>query len=210
METLGSISLVLGGSWASGINLYMTVAGLGIAQRLHLLTLPGNLDTFSHPLVIAGAILMYAVEFVADKIPVVDSIWDSVHTLIRPAGGAALGYLAAANLGPLAQVPITLLSAAVSADAHLTKATSRVAINSSAIPFANVGASVGEDIGVAAVLYFVVKHPVIAIILVIAFIAFSIWFLRLMWRFLLKVLRFFKGGSDGLPGRLQPSQSEKL
>ena len=85
MDALSNIGVLLGTSWASGVNLYLTVAGLGIADRLGMVSLPGNMDVVSHPLIIAVAVLMVAVEFFADKIPVVDSAWDSVHTFIRPA-----------------------------------------------------------------------------------------------------------------------------
>lgn len=198
MEILNAIGVMSGASWASGINLYMTVAGLGIAQRLHWITLPGDMSVLSHPLVIAVAVALYAVEFVVDKIPLLDSAWDSVHTFIRPVGGAALGYMAAAGMGPAAQIPVALLTGTVSLDAHLTKATGRAAINSTApVPGVGAVASLGEDGAVLGVFYLMMKHPVIAAVLIILFIAFSIWFLRLMFRFLKKVFRFLlKSGGD--------------
>ncbi|MFC1621729.1 DUF4126 domain-containing protein, partial [Candidatus Omnitrophota bacterium] len=125
MDVLANLGVMLGGSWASGVNLYLTVAGLGIMDKLGILSLPGNLDAISNPFVIAVAILMYAVEFFADKIPLVDSAWDSVHTFIRPLGGAALSYMAMADIGPVAQIPAALLSGTVAMDSHLTKATTR-------------------------------------------------------------------------------------
>jgi len=81
------IPVLLGGSWASGINLYMTAAGLGISQCMGWMQLPGDLDILSNPLIIGLAVIMYLVEFVADKVPFFDSLWDMVHTFIRPAGG---------------------------------------------------------------------------------------------------------------------------
>ena len=134
---------------------------------------------------------MYAVEFVADKIPLVDSFWDSVHTFIRPVGGALLGYMSMAHVGPGAQIPVALLTGAVALNSHLTKATSRVAINSTPVPFLNSIVSVGEDAAVFGVLFLMMKHPFVATFLVIIFIVFSIWFLRKMYRFLKKVFRFF-------------------
>ncbi|MBN3037987.1 MAG: DUF4126 domain-containing protein [Candidatus Omnitrophica bacterium] len=191
MEVLSNLGALLGGSWASGVNLYLTVAGLGIAHRTGLINLPGNLDSISAIPVIAVAILLYAIEFFADKIPYVDSAWDSVHTFIRPVGGALLAYMAMADVGPAAQIPVALLSGAVSMDSHLTKATSRAAINTSPEPISNSVASVTEDALVVGVLYLIAKHPIIAGILVILFILFSIWFLKMMFRFLKKVFRFF-------------------
>jgi len=190
MDVLNSIGTLLGSSWASGINLYMTVAGLGIAQRMHWINLPGNMDTLANPLIILVAVVMYVVEFVADKIPFFDSVWDTVHTFIRPVGGAALGYMASSHAGPAAQIPVALLTGAVALNSHLTKSTSRVAINSTTPPGTNSVASVTEDASVFGALYLIIKHPVIASILVILFIAFSIWFLRKMFRFLKKVLGF--------------------
>jgi hypothetical protein len=198
MDALGNIGVLLGSSWASGINLYMTVALLGIADKAHWITLPGSMKALSNPLIIIVAILMYVVEFVADKIPFVDSAWDTIHTFIRPLGGAALGFLAAANVGPAVQIPVALVTGAVAMDSHLTKATTRVAINSTA-PGANIVASVTEDAAVFGVLYFAIKHPVLTGLFVVCFIAFSIWFLTVMFKFLRKVLCFLFGSKDPIP-----------
>jgi hypothetical protein len=187
MEALNSIGLLLGSSWASGVNLYLTVAGLGIAERFGWINLPGNMEVLSHPLVIVTAIGLYAIEFFADKIPYVDSTWDSVHTFIRPIGGAALGFMAASQMGPTVQVPVALLTGAVSADSHLTKATARLAINTSPEAVSNSVASITEDVSVAGVLILIIKHPIIAACLVVLFILFSIWFLKKMFRFLKKL-----------------------
>ena len=190
MDVLGNIGVLLGGSWASGINLYLTVAALGIASRLGFITLPGNLDIIGHPLVILIAVLMFVVEFFADKIPYVDSAWDSVHTFIRPAGAAYMAYAGAANVSPEVQVSIALAGTAVALDAHLTKATTRIAINTSPEPITNSIASVSEDSLVLVALWLIATHPVIAAILVISFVVFSIWFLKTMIRFLKKVFKF--------------------
>ncbi len=188
METLGSIPLLLGSSWGSGVNLYLTVAGLGISHRMGWITLPGDMDVASHLLVISAALLIYCVEFVADKVPFVDSAWDSVHTFIRPAGGAILGYLAMAEAGPAVQTAVALMTGGVALDSHLTKATARAAINTSPEPLSNSVASVTEDVSVAGILYLVIRHPVISTIIILAFLVFSIWFLKTMFRFLKKVL----------------------
>ncbi len=193
MEALNSLGVLLGSSWASGVNLYMTVGALGIMSRLGVITLPGDMKILAHPAIIITAIALYAVEFFADKIPIVDSTWDSIHTFIRPFGGAALGYMAMSNFGPAAQIPVALATGTVALDSHLTKATTRVAINTSPEPVTNSIASVTEDSLVAGILYLIVTHPVIASILVVLFILFSIWFLKMMFRFLKKVFRFFAG-----------------
>ena len=196
MEALSNLGLILGGSWASGVNLYLTIAGLGIINRLGIIDLPGNLDVISHPLVIISAVLLYIIEFVADKVPVVDSAWDTIHTFIRPIGGAVLAYMGTAEIGPAGQIPIALLCGAVAADSHLTKATARVAINTSPEPFSNSAASLAEDGLVLTVLWLIVRHPVIASIAVICFILFSIWFLRTMFRFVKKIFSRKKQEED--------------
>jgi len=213
MELLNSIGVLFGSSWASGVNLYLTVAGLGIAQRFNWIDLPGNMEVISNPLIILLAIVLYGVEFFADKIPFVDSAWDSVHTFVRPLGGAALGYMAMANSGPVAQTAVALVSGSIAMDSHLTKATARVAINTSPEPVTNSVASVTEDVSVAGVLFLIVKHPIIAAIAVVLFILFSIWFLKKMFRFLRKVLQFFSGrkevttsaesSNEKIPGKIE-------
>jgi hypothetical protein len=190
MIGLHNIGVILGSSWASGVNLYLTIAGLGLANKFGMVELPGEMSIISHPAVIMVAVFMFSIEFLADKIPLVDSAWDSVHTFIRPLGGAILGYLAMAEMGPVIQLPVALLTGAVSADSHLTKATARVAINTSPEPITNSIASIAEDLLVVAVLYLIIRHPVIAAVCVIAFIVFSIWFLKIMFRFVKKVLKF--------------------
>jgi hypothetical protein len=145
------------------------------------------MESISHPLVIGVALLIFAVEFFADKVPFVDSAWDSVHTFIRPTGAMALGYLAMSDVGPAIQYPVALLTGSIALDSHLIKATSRAAINTSPEPFSNIVASTTEDVSVLGAIYLVIKHPVVAAILVILFIIFSFWFLKKMFRFLKKV-----------------------
>ena len=196
MEVINSLGVLLGSSWASGVNLYLTIAALGISDRVGWITLPGDMEIISHPLIIIVAGILYLVEFVADKIPYVDSVWDSIHTFIRPLGGAAIGYLAMAGAGPALQVPVALLTGSVAMDSHLTKATTRVAINTSPEPFTNSVASVTEDASVVGVMFLIMQHPIIAAALVILFIVFSIWFLKKMFRFLKRVFRFLSGGGE--------------
>ncbi len=189
MEIFSSISTLLGSSWASGVNLYLTLAGLGIAQRAEWISLPGQMEVLSHPLIIVVAILLYIIEFFADKIPYVDSVWDSVHTVIRPLGGASIGFLAVSEFGPVAQTAVALVTGGVAADSHLTKATARAAINTSPEPVSNSIASLTEDFFVAGMLFLIMQHPIIASIFVVLFILFSFWFLKKMYRFLKKVFK---------------------
>ena len=190
MEMISSIGVLLGSSWASGVNLYLTMAGLGIAHRMNWLELPGNMEVLSHPLIIGAAGFLYLVEFVADKVPYVDSVWDSVHTFIRPIASGVLGYTAMADAGQVMQVLIAFLTGGIALDSHLTKATTRLAINVSPEPVTNSIASVTEDVTVIGALYLIINHPVVIAILVTLFIVFSIWFLKKMFKFMKKVFSF--------------------
>jgi hypothetical protein len=182
MENIAqSIGVMFGSSWAAGVNLYLTTAALGIFERMHWISLPDSLKVVSHPLIIAGAIVLFAVEFFADKIPVVDHLWDAVHTFINPVAGAAMGFLAVSHLGPVAQTFTGLVTGGIATSAHLTKSTSRVAVNSTLIPGAGAAASVAKDASVCGMLYLIVQHPIIAGVVVIAFVIFAIWFLHKMF-----------------------------
>jgi len=219
LEIFNSLALLLGGSMASGMKMYLTAAVLGVSHRMHWLTLPGDTQILAHPLVIGVAIALYAVEFVADKIPYFDSVWDSIHTFIRPVGGAALGFLAMADTGPALQYSVGLVTGAIALDSHLTKATTRAAINTSPEPVSNSVASVTEDCCVVGVMYLIIKHPIITCIVVIAFIAFSIWFLIKMFRFLKRVFgktdsidspKTKKQGQQGVQGQQTSRDSASL
>jgi len=190
MEILALLGKYLGWAWASGINLYLTIASLGIANNIKLINLPHGLDIISHPLIITVAIILFLIEFFADKIPYVDSMWDSLHTVVRPGATAVLAFMGTADLDPAVRFSVTLVCAAIALDSHLIKASSRIAINTSPEPFTNIFASISEDVLVLAMLYAVIRHPVIAGILVVLFVLFSVWFLKIMFRFVRKVFRF--------------------
>jgi len=201
----GLLGLLMGSGWASGVNLYLTVAGLGVAHRLGWIALPGTLDTLSHPIVILLAVVLYLIEFFADKIPYVDSLNDSIHTFIRPAGAMALGYMAMADVSPAIQIPVALLTGSVALDSHLTKATSRAAINTSPEPITNTVASVTEDVAVLGAIYMIIKHPVVLTILVILFIVFSIWFLKKMFKFVKTIFKPQKPADQSIQSNSEPS-----
>jgi hypothetical protein len=190
METLATLGLMLGTSWATGINLYAVVFVLGLTHRLGWIDLPSSLDPLSSMVVLVTAGLFYVIEFVADKIPAVDSVWDTIHTFIRPLGGAALAYMAVGDTAPIFQVMAALLGGTVALNSHLTKATSRVAINTSPEPFSNWTASLAGDGLVLALLWLAIMHPVIALFVVIAFVLVSLWFLARMVKFLRSVFTF--------------------
>ncbi len=176
------VSLTLGVSWASGINLYAAMLMLGVAGATGNMELPPGLEILQNPLVIGAAGLMYATEFIADKIPGVDSTWDALHTFIRIPAGAMLAMGAVGDVGPGLDVAAAILGGGMSAASHATKAGTRLAVNASPEPFTNWGLSISEDIAVFAGLWAALNHPLIFIVLVVLFLALAIWLLPKIWR----------------------------
>ena len=192
MAVLMEQGVILLAGWSSGISIYLTVALLGFCGRVGWIHLPGGMEPLTNPLIIALAVLVYAVEFVADKVPFIDSAWDSVHTFIRPLGAAGLGAMAGTEYGPLAQTGYALLTGAIALDMHAVKASSRLAINTSPEPFSNIAASVAENTAVFSVYWLFIKHPLIAIGLILLILVATYFFLRMIWGFVCKLFRHEK------------------
>ena len=150
-------------AFASGLNLYATIAVLGLIQRFQLVALPPQFEPFGHPVVIGVAVALYLVEFVADKIPWVDSVWDMAHTIVRPVGGALVAITALGSPSPGMDVLAGALGATVALTSHLTKAGTRAAANASPEPFSNWILSFLEDLIAIGLVYFATEHPVIAL-----------------------------------------------
>ncbi len=150
-------------AFASGLNLYATIAVLGLIQRFQLVALPPQFEPFGHPVVIGVAVALYLVEFVADKIPWVDSVWDMAHTIVRPVGGALVAITALGSPSPGMDVLAGALGATVALTSHLTKAGTRAAANASPEPFSNWILSFVEDLIAIGLVYFATEHPVIAL-----------------------------------------------
>lgn len=183
MDVLAMLSLAFGASWASGINVYATVAVLGLLNFFGVVELPSSLDAVADPVVIGVAGLMYVVEFIADKVPGVDSIWDTIHTFIRVPAGALLAAGAITDVGEPYQVVAALLGgSAVALSSHATKAGSRAIINTSPEPVSNWIASILEDILVVFGITLAVLKPTLFLILFGVFCLFAIWFLPKIWR----------------------------
>ena len=187
--------LLLAG-WCSGISVYLTTALLGISGRMGWMELPGDMKELSNPLIIGVALALFMVEFIADKVPYVDSAWDSVHTFIRPLGAASIGALAGVQQGPVAQTLYALLTGTIALNTHAVKATGRLAINTSPEPFSNIAASLAENASVLFLFWFFIKHPLLAALLILLLLVGSFFFLRMMWRF---VVRLFKGKPKNAP-----------
>jgi len=184
MEILTTLGRTLGFSLAAGVNLYATVAVLGLASRYGWVQLPEQFAVFDNPWIIGAAGVLYVIEFVADKIPWVDSIWDSVHTIIRPVGGALIAVAALGDASPVVVGLIALLGGATAAGSHMTKAGTRVAINTSPEPFTNWFISLVEDVFVIGLSLFTLKFPLLALVVSLAIVVMIVWIARKIWRWL--------------------------
>ena len=175
-----SLALAFSSGWASGINSYLVVLVLGIADRA------GNLDEIPDVLgrweVLAVAAVLYAFEFVADKIPYVDSVWDFISTVIRPVAGGVVGVLIAGDSSSLNELAGGAVGGGSALASHTVKAGTRLAVNTVPEPFTNIGISVGEDVAVLAVVWFAVEHPVAAGSIALTLLIVGLVLLWLAWR----------------------------
>ena len=156
---LTTLGRTLGFSFAAGVNLYATVAILGLAARYHWVTLPPQFEVFNNNVVIGAAIALYVVEFFADKIPYVDTLWDILHTAIRPIGGALIAVATLGEASPAMEGMVALLGGTVAAGSHLTKTSTRAAANASPEPFSNWILSLGEDLFVVGLGFLTLQYP---------------------------------------------------
>ena len=189
---LVTLGRTLGFSFAAGVNLYATVAILGLAARYGWVDLPPQFQAFNNSFIIGTAIVLYLVEFFADKIPYFDSLWDILHTAIRPLGGALIALTTLGDASPGVEGLVALLGGTVAAGSHLTKTSTRAVANASPEPMSNWALSFGEDVFVVGLGYLALAHPiaalVIAVVLLILIVIFAAvivrtvrrWFAR--WR----------------------------
>jgi Domain of unknown function (DUF4126) len=174
--------------WASGLRLYAVLFIVGGLGYLGWVQLPGGLQVLAHPYVLAASGFMCFVEFFADKIPGVDSLWDVVHTLVRIPAGAALAASVFGDSTSAAMMAAAILGGTLAAGSHFAKAGSRAVINTSPEPFSNWAASFGEELAVGSVLWLAFEHPVIALVVVLAATAFAIWLIPKVWRMLRRII----------------------
>ena len=184
MEWLATLGRTMGFSLAAGVNLYATVAILGLAARYGWVELPAQFKVFDNPWIIGAAGVLYVIEFVADKIPWVDSIWDSVHTLIRPVGGAVIAVATLGEQSPATQGAIALLGGMVAAGSHVTKASTRVAANASPEPFSNWFLSLAEDAFVIGLSLITLKFPLLALGMSVVILLMMVLIARKIWKWL--------------------------
>jgi len=168
MSVLNALARVIPLAFASGLNIYATVAVLGLCSRYGLVSLPDQFRAFDHPVIIVVALAMYLIEFVADKMPWFDSVWDAVHTVIRPLGGALVAVTALGDASPAAKTLAVLLGGSVAMTTHVTKAGTRAAANTSPEPFSNWLLSLGEDVLAVGLSYGALRHPRVALAIAVA------------------------------------------
>ena len=200
MDFIHTLAIGMGASWVSGINLYASVATLGLLGRFSNLELPGELQVLTSWWVIGIAAALYCVEFVADKIPIVDSTWDVVHTFIRVPAGAVLAATAFGDFDKSVQVIAFLLGGGLALSSHGTKAATRAIVNTSPEPVSNFVVSTLEDVLAVGSILLAVFLPVVLFFVVAAGLLVSAWLLP-------KVLRFFRKVARSIRGFLQPARA---
>jgi hypothetical protein len=199
MSLVQTLGFALGASFASGLNLYATIAVLGLLHRFEVFELPSSLAILAHPVVLSVAGVLYVTEFVADKIPYVDTVWDAVHTFIRPPAAALLAYAAFGEVPEAWRVAAGLLAGGVALTSHGTKASTRAAANASPEPFSNLILSLTED-GIAVFLaWMAAEHPFITIFVVVILLSLSLYLLLKLFGFLRNAMRRMLSRVDPAP-----------
>src|SRR6202161_3810151 len=181
IETLG---LALGAGFSSGLNLYATIATLGLLERFGVIHLPPSLHGLSHPAVLAIAVVLYVLEFFADKIPYIDTAWDVIHTFIRPPAAAFLAYSAAGAAPAEWRWGAALLAGGVALTSHGTKASARAAVNTTPEPFSNWALSFGEDVLAVWLTWLATVHPTATIVVVSILLVIATFLIFHLFRFL--------------------------
>jgi hypothetical protein len=189
MDFISTLAISMGASWVAGINLYATVATLGLLSRFADLKLPGELEVVTNWWVIGVALFLFVIEFIADKIQLVDSAWDIIHTFIRIPAGAVLAATAFGDFDRSVQVIALLLGGGLALSSHGTKAATRALINTSPEPVSNIVVSFAEDILAVVTIVLAMFLPLIVFFVIAAGLVFSFWLLPRVLRFFQKVYR---------------------
>ncbi|HST19823.1 MAG TPA: DUF4126 domain-containing protein [Blastocatellia bacterium] len=198
MTLFSTLALAMGASWVSGINLYASVATLGLLGRFANLQLPGELTVLTNWWVISVAAVLYVIEFVADKIPIIDSAWDAIHTFIRVPAGAVLAGATFGDFDKGVQAVAFLIGGGLALSSHGTKAATRAVINTSPEPVSNITASLLEDVVAIGSVFLAAFYPIILIVVVLIGLIFSIIVLP-------KIIRYFRMIIGKIRGKTKPS-----
>lgn len=183
------LAIVVGASFASGLNVYATLATLGLLAHAHVFDLPPGLHSVSSWPVIAAAGAMFILEFFADKIPVFDLLWNALHTFIRIPIAALLAYGATQNMSPATQLGATLLGGLIALAAHGGKTAVRTAVTPSPEPFSNIALSAGEDVAAVSLTWLATRHPYLAAVIVAVLLVATILTIRWIYRALARLFR---------------------
>lgn len=217
MDTIALLGSTMGLGMVAGVRLYATVLTVGLGVRFGLFTLNPELSRLSaltNPYVLVAAGIAFLFEFFADKIPWVDSLWDSIHTFIRPIGGAVLGVTAIGTLEPTTSIVIGILCGGTALSSHLTKAGTRILVNHSPEPFSNIALSLFEDVFAFIGVWLCIDHPAFMFGIVVLFLFVFFWIAPKLFRLirvetvaLLALLqKFFTPKSIGfVVGAVQPA-----
>ena len=188
-EQLASLGLAAGVSVASGLRVYATIAVLGILDRLGVLQLPPGLEALSHPVIIAIAGVLYLAEFVADKVPAFDTVWDAIHTFVRIPAAAVLAFAMLGDVAEPWRTGAALLGGTVALSAHGLKAGTRLAANASPEPVSNWILSFGEDAATVGILWMATSHPILSLLLAAAVVLAAVLSIRWILRALQGLVR---------------------
>ena len=196
MSPLETLGFALGTSFASGLNLYATVAAAGVFQRLGIVTLPEPLQVLANPVVLGVAITLFLIEFIADKIPYLDSAWDALHTFIRPPAAALLSYSAFAGEGVPEEWKLTaaLLAGGVALTSHGAKASTRAAANASPEPVSNWTLSLLEDGFAVFLAWLAAEHPLVTAAIVVVLVVLAVFVIWKLFGYLRRAISKLKQG----------------
>ncbi len=208
MGAIESLGFAMGAAFASGLNLYATVATLGLLQRFGMIQLPASLEVLAHPVVLGVALVLYAIEFIADKIPYVDNVWDVIHTFIRPPAAAVLawtalspGGIAPGGEGEPWRLAAALLAGGVALTSHGAKATTRAGVNVSPEPVSNWLLSLVEDGFAIGLAWLAVTHPLLTVVVVAVLAVLCVWLIVKLFGLLRRALRrMFRGQTQAAGG----------
>jgi len=197
--------MIIAVSFAAGLNVYATVCSLGLMARFGWIALPGDLGALGDTWIIAASGALFVAEFVGDKIPAFDVVWNALHTFVRIPAAALMAYAAGANLTPVQKLLVALVGALVAAIAHSSKTAARIAVTPSPEPISNIALSTAEDVAAVALTWFATHHPIATGVVVAVIAAGLIWTLRYT---IVMVRRWFSGSprAAGTAGLARPQR----
>ena len=192
-DWISILGTAAGSAWLSGVNLYATIVTLGILQKFQLVKLPGGLEMLGEWWVILLAAALYLMEFVADKVPAIDTAWDAIHTFIRVPAGAILAASAFADFNPAVKLVAMIIGGGIAFSSHGVKAATRIAANTSPEPVSNVTLSLTEDIFAFGSAILMAFYPIVMLVLVVIFLILTIWLAPKIIRALRRLITRFRG-----------------